>query len=79
VRFTSLASDAQRIAAAVPGILRGRPAPHVTPENGYTSVNSDRVDLRFDCGFTIDGEIFDPQPDELVTLGDDRRVTFVRA
>jgi hypothetical protein len=79
VRFTSLASNAQRIAAAVPGILRGRPARHVTPENGYTSVNSERVDLRFDCGFTIDGEIFDPQPDERVTLGADRRITFVRA
>jgi len=31
------------------------------------------------CGFTIDGEIFAPEPDEQVELFADRRLAFVRA
>jgi hypothetical protein len=79
VRFTSIATGAERLAAAAIGILRGRPKPFVTPEAGYTSKNVERAELRFDCGFTVDGEVFAPRPDETVTLTGDRRVTFVRA
>lgn len=79
VRFTALASHVRRLAAAAPGILRGRPGPRVTAENGYTSANAERVELRLDCGFTVDGEIFPCQADERVTITADRRVTFVRA
>ena len=50
----------------------------MNPENGYTSRNVDRAELRMDCGFTVDGEIFEPEPDEIVTLSADHRVTFVR-
>ncbi len=60
-------------------ILRGRPLPFLTPANGYMSKNVDRAEMRFDCGFTVDGEIFAPQSDEVLTLTADRRVTFVRA
>ena len=79
VRFTSLASNASRMRAAVPGILRGRPRPFVTSENGFTSANARRAELRLDSGFTIDGEFFGPMSDEVVTITADRRVTFVRA
>jgi hypothetical protein len=79
VRFTCVASGAQRFPQSALGILRGRPKPFVNPESGYTSRNLNRAELRFDCGFTIDGEIFAPRPDETVTLTGDRRVTFVRA
>jgi hypothetical protein len=79
VRFTCIASGAPRLASAAPGILRGQPAPFVQPEAGYTSANAARVELRLDCGFTIDGEIFPEQTHEVVTLTPDRRIAFVRA
>jgi len=79
VRFTSIASSEQRLGRNIPGILCGRPGGHVTPENGFTSENADRVEIRMDCGFTVDGEIFAPEADERVTITADRRITFVRA
>lgn len=79
VRFTAAASGAQHFPKVALGILRGRPKPIVNPETGYTSKNVQRAEMRFDCGFTVDGEIFAPRPDETVTLTGDRRVTFVRA
>jgi hypothetical protein len=79
VRFSSIASNASRVRSAVPGILRGKPKPFVTPEHGFTSKNSKRAELHLDCGFTIDGELFEPIDDEVVTITADRRVTFVRA
>jgi hypothetical protein len=79
VRFTSIASRVERFARATPPILRGKPPAFATAENGYTSANADRVELRFGCGFTVDGEIFEPQPDEVVTVEADRRIQFVRA
>jgi hypothetical protein len=79
IRFTSLASNSYRVRSAIPGILRGKPKPFVTPENGFTSANSDRAELHLDAGFTVDGEMFAPIGDEVVTITADRRVTFVRA
>jgi diacylglycerol kinase family enzyme len=79
VRFTAMAHGADRVAWAIPGILRGRPRAFVTPEAGYTSKNSHQADLHLDCGFTVDGEIAPALPGELLTLTADRRVTFVRA
>jgi hypothetical protein len=79
VRFTSLASNSLRMRSTVPGILRGHPKPIVTPENGYTSERPERVELNLDCGFTVDGEVFEPISDEVVSITTDRRITFVRA
>jgi len=79
VRFTSIASSADQLALKAPGILRGRPGSNVNPESGYTSVNAERVALRFDCGFTVDGEIFPEQADEHAKIRADRRITFVRS
>ncbi len=78
VRFTCIAASAKGMRSAALGLLRGRPGPHVTPKNGYVSRNVECAKLRLDCGFTIDGELFEPEPDE-ITLGGDRRITFVRA
>jgi hypothetical protein len=79
VRFTSLASNSLRMRSTVPGILRGHPKPFVQPENGFTSERPERVELNLDCGFTVDGEIFEPISDEVVSITADRRITFVRA
>ena len=79
VRFTSMASSSLKMRSTIPGILRGKPNDLVLPENGYCSANSEKVELRLDCGFTVDGESFEPISDEVVTITADRRVTFVRA
>jgi hypothetical protein len=79
VRFTSIASSVQRLAPKVPGILRGRPGRDVTAENGFTSENAQRVEIRLDCGYTVDGETYAPVADERVAISADRRLTFVRA
>jgi len=79
VRFTSIASRAKGFAAAVPGIVRGRPGAGVTAERGYSSVNAARIELRLDCGFSVDGEDFAAHAGERITISADRRVHFVGA
>jgi hypothetical protein len=79
VRFTSLAAPCERFGAAALGILRGKPASWVTPENGYTSCNVERAELHMNCGFTVDGELWQPDSDRSITLTAERVVHFVRA
>lgn len=79
VRFTAMSSRPTGLLSAGPGILCGSPPAHAVPENGFTSRNAHCVEMRIDCGFTIDGEVFGEQPDELVRLSADRRMQFVRA
>ncbi len=79
VRVTTIASRARGLARAIPGILRGHPRPHVQPEAGYTSRNVDHAAFQIDCGLTIDGELFAPEPGRLVQIRGDERVRFVRA
>jgi hypothetical protein len=79
LRFTSIASSARRFGIAAPGVLRGKPRAFVTPENGYTSRNGGHAALRMGCGFTMDGEIFDQQSEDIVRLRAARPVSFIRA
>jgi diacylglycerol kinase family enzyme len=79
VRFTALASGCKRIAAAAPGILRGKPRPFVRSAEGYTSRNAKVVELRLDAGFTVDGETIQPRSGEILRISGDRRIRFVCA
>lgn len=79
VRFTALASNCERIAAAAPGILRGKPRAFVRSDAGYTSRNVDVAELRIDAGFNVDGETIQPRSGEIVRISGDRRTRFVRA
>ncbi len=79
VRFTSIAAGARGKLKAAPGILRGKPRPSVFDDEDYTSRNAHVAELRLDCGYTVDGEIFSAGADDLVTITADRRVSFVRA
>jgi diacylglycerol kinase (ATP) len=79
VRLTALASRAPWMALAAPGILAGRPPRWLAPEDGYASARTERAELRISCGFTVDGELFDPEPEEAIELSADRRITFLRA
>jgi hypothetical protein len=79
VRLTALASRAQWMPLAAPGILSGRAPRWLSPERGYVSERLERAELRISCGFTIDGELFAPEPEEEIELSADRRITFLRA
>jgi diacylglycerol kinase-like protein len=79
VRLTALSSRAPWMALAAPGILSGRPARWLAPEDGYASARAERAELRISCGFTVDGELFAPEPEEEIELCADRRITFLRA
>ena len=37
------------------------------------------AEMRFDCGFTVDGELVRPEPGRVVSLTADDTVHFVRA
>ncbi len=79
VRFTAVATGAEKLWKTVPGMLRGRPGNLVTEENGYTSRNVRRVELRLDCGFTVDGELIEPEAGRIINITADQGVRFVRA
>jgi len=79
VRLTAIASRAQQMARAAPAILSGRVPSWLTADRGYTSVRAEHAGIRMSCGFTVDGELFDPEPEEEVELLADRRITFLRA
>ncbi|MCG8590419.1 MAG: hypothetical protein MJE66_14110 [Proteobacteria bacterium] len=79
LQFTSIACGADRFGRCASGILRGRPGAGVTQENGYTSRNLHRLELRLDCGFTVDGELYAPESGRTVRITADDRVDFVRA
>lgn len=80
VRVTTIASGAPSILKAAPGILRdSKKSPVVTEENGYTSRNAKRVELRMDCGFTVDGELVPAEAGRIVSITADDTVRFVRS
>ena len=79
VRFTSIAAPCEKFGKAAIGLIRGKPANWVTPENGYTSQNVDRAEFRMNCGFTVDGELWQPDSDRSISLTAKRVVHFVRA
>jgi len=77
LRFTFVSPKAHRPWRAVLPILRGKTNEIVCEENGYVSRNVDRADLRFDCGFTLDGELFAAEPGRTAAVSADRRVRFL--
>lgn len=79
IRVTGIAASARRFAFAAPRLLRGRPAPWITPEEGYMSQNALRADLQMSCGYTIDGELFEPEPEQIVSITAHDRIPFARA
>jgi len=79
VRFTSIAASPRRFGRSLPRILSGQAHGKLHEDDGYLSRNARRVDLRMDCGFTVDGELEAPAPERIVSLTTDTRVPFVQA
>jgi diacylglycerol kinase family enzyme len=79
LRVTAIAAHAAGLPRAVPGILRGKPGPRVTPEAGYTSLNVLEAAFSLNCGVFVDGELHAGEPGRFVHLSAEDRVRFVRA
>ena len=73
-----VAEGATHVIRAAPSILRGRPNDYVRPENGYESSNASVIELQIDSGFTLDGELFDADPNQKVMLDGRYTASFLR-
>lgn len=78
LRLTSLAAAPRHVVRCAIPVMRGKPNPLTTPENGYASCNADRVELELDSGFTLDGELFSAGPGGRLVLRGDHSVYFLR-
>lgn len=80
IRFTALAPGCFRRPQEIARLLRGR-APKYQPgaagASPYESHNVEKVELSLDCGISLDGEMFTPQPGREATLSADHRVRFL--
>ena len=77
VRLTAIAAGVSRSPIAAIRILRGR-SPTAVPDPSYMSRNVHHAELSLDCGLTVDGEMFAPQPGRIVHITADHRTRFVR-
>lgn len=58
VSWTTVAEGAEGFLRRMAAVCRGRYRKWMTPDKGYRSHNSDRVELLFDGGYIVDGEFF---------------------
>jgi diacylglycerol kinase (ATP) len=58
LRVTLVREHARRFMRSFPDLLRGRPEPHLTEAAGYLSRRCSGIEIRGDCPYTIDGEIY---------------------
>ena len=65
------------LAASAVSILRGKPNHLVREDNGFFSYKATTVELHLDSGFTLDGELFEPEPDQPVVLHGGQEAHFL--
>ena len=58
LHYTAVEARPQHLLRALPSLMRGRKNRYGTPENGYFSNNVQQVQLTFNSGFTLDGELY---------------------
>jgi len=63
VHWTTVAEGARGFLRKLPAVCRGQ-GKKLRPEHGYTSHNSERIELLFDGGFIVDGEFFEARIDD---------------
>lgn len=74
LHVTLVSRDAPRFWLSVPRVAVGRPGRGFTPDRGFHSYDAERVTLRFDGRYVIDGELYDASREsgavELSTIPD---------
>ncbi|MCC2657154.1 MAG: diacylglycerol kinase, catalytic region [Panacagrimonas sp.] len=77
-RFTAVIKGARRFWRSLGNLLRGRFGAHMTPEGGYLSGGSERIEVWGLNGYTLDGEEFDCDPSRPVLIRGGARFEFLQ-
>lgn len=77
IRYTSISYPPVALLRSAPKLLYGWRRQALSPEV-YDSQGADRIAVRLDAPFTLDGETFEPAPDRPVVITAPDRVRFVR-
>lgn len=75
---TWIQQPARRMMRVLPCILRGRRCKHLTPDNGYYSVNAGQIRLWMDANFAIDGEIYPASSEHPIIVDNGGAFDFLR-
>jgi hypothetical protein len=62
LHFTAVRSDAEHFLWAFPSLIRGRRGRLGSPDHGYISHNVREIRLLMQSGFTLDGQLYLPDP-----------------
>jgi diacylglycerol kinase (ATP) len=77
IRYTSIGYPPDRLLRSAPKVLYGWRRRSLSAET-YDSRGAERIEVRFDAPFTVDGERFEPSPDQPVLITAPDRVRFVK-
>lgn len=77
-RLTAVVAGARRFWRSLGNLLRGRFKVHMTPENGYLSGGSERIEVWGLRGYTLDGEEFGCDPARPVLIRGGARLEFLQ-
>ena len=79
LHYTAIKARPYQLLRTLPAILGGRQGRHGTPNNGYFSHNAHEVRLNLDGGFTLDGQMYEPETrQEPVVVRYGGQATFLR-
>ena len=78
VRLTSVSEAAPRFWRTLPRLLTGHYTQAMNTDNGYLSGRCDRVQISGLATYMLDGEAFDAEPSQPVTLSAGPRLRFIR-
>lgn len=79
LHYTAVEARPQHLLRALPSLMRGRKNRYGTPEYGYFSHNVQEVQLTFNGGFTLDGELYKTGAHlEPVVVQNGGKVSFLR-
>lgn len=77
--FTAVRSRARFLLRLLPFLARGRKLAKATEENGYYSMNADKIELYTEDSIALDGEIYTPNSShEPMLLECGGHITFIR-
>jgi diacylglycerol kinase (ATP) len=77
IRFTSIAHPPVRLIRSAPKVLYGWQR-ETLPRDTYLSRSAERLVIQLDSPFTLDGELFEPQPERPLVMTARDSVAFVR-
>ncbi|WP_420347734.1 diacylglycerol/lipid kinase family protein [Pelagibius sp.] len=77
MRFTSIAYPPDRLLRYAWRVLYGGEDRRL-PESSYLSRGANRVSLAMNCPFTLDGELFEPEPGQPIILAASDQARFLR-